>query len=110
MGENDYWHLGLDWDEDSDRFKTVRDDDHLMCPFQCDLYHFRNIKMRDPADLPMDRLLLLYIRRAVPDSLWAREKYTVLRNLANLNKFREYAAMFGKDDPLPRHPPFPLTD
>ena len=110
VSENDYRHLGLDWDEDPDRFKTARDGDHLMCPFQCDLCHFRNIKLRDPSDLPMDRLLLLCIRRAVLDALWAREKSTVLRNRANLNKVRECAAMFGVDDPLPRHPPFPLSD
>ena len=31
------------------RFKVARDGDHLMgVPFECDLYHFRNVNERDP--------------------------------------------------------------
>ena len=30
------------------RFKQARNGDNLMCPFQCDLCHFRNIQFRDP--------------------------------------------------------------
>ena len=34
---------------DEERFMTGRDGDHLMCPYQCDLCHFRNIQQRDPT-------------------------------------------------------------
>jgi hypothetical protein len=31
-------------EEDPNRFRTARDGDHLMCPFQCDDCHFYNIQ------------------------------------------------------------------
>jgi hypothetical protein len=33
---------------DEKRFKVGRNRDHLMCPYQCDLCHFRNIQKQDP--------------------------------------------------------------
>jgi hypothetical protein len=40
------------------RFKSGRNGDHLLCPFQCDLCHFRNIQGRDPVPgLVKDKLL-----------------------------------------------------
>jgi hypothetical protein len=63
---------------DEKRFKVGRNGDNLMCPFQCDLCHFRNIQKRDfrPADVK-DRLLLQCICRASLDAFWAREPSTV---------------------------------
>jgi hypothetical protein len=56
--------------------------ENLLCPFQCDLCHFRNIKKRDPfaSDLK-DLNLLCGIRRANLDEFWARRTGTVKSNL-----------------------------
>jgi hypothetical protein len=34
--------------EDRGRFIEARAGDHIICPFQCELCHIRNIKGRDP--------------------------------------------------------------
>eukprot|EP00978_Attheya_sp_CCMP212_P026979 scaffold89845_cov24-Attheya_sp.AAC.1 len=73
--------LELQEDNDSFRFKFARDGDHLMCPFQCDLCQFINVKKRHPANLPGDDMLLLCIRRANLDACWARESSTVYQNM-----------------------------
>mmetsp|Transcript_22695 Transcript_22695/g.46004 ORF Transcript_22695/g.46004 Transcript_22695/m.46004 type:complete len:112 (+) Transcript_22695:1732-2067(+) len=31
-------------EEDKERYRIRRDSDHLMMPFQCDLYHFWNVQ------------------------------------------------------------------
>jgi hypothetical protein len=56
-----------------ERFKLARDGDHLMWPFQCDDCHFQNLKGASDTD----GVLLLCIRRANLDALWAREPATV---------------------------------
>lgn len=33
---------------DKNKFLSARNGDHLMCPFQCGICHFRNLKVRDP--------------------------------------------------------------
>jgi hypothetical protein len=35
-------------EEDKFRFGEARPGDHLFCPFQCELCHFRNIQGRSP--------------------------------------------------------------
>lgn len=63
------------------RFKTARNGDHMICPFQCDMCHFHNIQKRDPIqENHQDELLGKTIRRAILDSLWARESSTVTSN------------------------------
>jgi hypothetical protein len=59
-----------------------RNGGNLVCPFQCDLCHFHNIKKRDPfaSDLK-DLSLLCGIRRAKLDSFWARRPGNVKSNL-----------------------------
>jgi hypothetical protein len=60
------------------RFIVGRNGDHLMCPYQCDLCHFRNIQKREPLfGNRKDRLLLQCIRRASLDAFWAQEPSTV---------------------------------
>jgi hypothetical protein len=59
--------------DDPDRFRKARDGDHLMCPFQCDVCHFRNIQGRSPSEDHHDKLFMLCIRRANLDALWSRE-------------------------------------
>jgi hypothetical protein len=58
-----------------------RDGDNLVCPFQCELCHFR-IKKCDPfaSDLK-DLSLLCGIRRSNLDVFWARRPGTVKSNL-----------------------------
>jgi hypothetical protein len=56
--------------QDTGHCLVRRDGDNLVCPFQCDLCHFRNIKKQDPfaSDL-QDLNLLRGIRRANLDVL-----------------------------------------
>ena len=35
-------------DQEVGHFQCSIDGDHLMCPFQCDMYHSHNIHRRDP--------------------------------------------------------------
>jgi hypothetical protein len=64
------------------RCMEVRNGDNLVCPFQCDLCHFRNIKKRDPfASNLKDLSLLCGIGRANLDAFWARRPGTVKSNL-----------------------------
>jgi hypothetical protein len=59
-----------------------RNGDNLVCPFQCDLCHFRNIKRRDSfASNLKDLSLLCGIRRANLGAFWARRPGTVKSNL-----------------------------
>jgi hypothetical protein len=59
-----------------------RNGDNLVCPFQCDLCHFRNIKKRDPFSSDLrDLRLLCGSRRANLDAFWARGPGTVKSNL-----------------------------
>ena len=46
----------------------ARNGDHLMIPFQCELYHFRNLKGANPGRRSEDILLLGKIRRANGDA------------------------------------------
>jgi hypothetical protein len=64
-----------------------RNGDNLVCPFQCDLCHFRNIKKRDPfASGLKDLSLLCGIRRANLDAFWTRRPGTVKINLTLMLK------------------------
>jgi hypothetical protein len=59
-----------------------RKGDNLVCPYQCELCHFRNIKKRDPFSSNLrDLRLLCGIRRANLDAFWARRPGTVKSNL-----------------------------
>ena len=35
--------------EEKERYRTARDGDHLLAPFECDLCSFRNVQKRDPV-------------------------------------------------------------
>jgi hypothetical protein len=59
-----------------------QNEDNLVCPFQCDLCHFWNIKKRDPFSSNLrDLILLCGIQRSNFDALWARRPGTVKSNL-----------------------------
>ncbi len=67
---------------DVNNFRYARKGDNFMCPFQCDLCHFRNVTGRNPgSNLECDLRLLVAIRRAILDSFWARAESTVVNNL-----------------------------
>jgi hypothetical protein len=100
---------------DKDKFLTARNGDHLMCPFQCDLCHFRNLKDRDPfRDDYLDRNLLMAIRRSNLDSFWGRASSTVSNNLRSmLNTVRTMREDYGVTSDRPYFPPqgpHPLED
>jgi hypothetical protein len=57
-------------DEDPTRYQEVRDGDHLICPFQCNLCHFINIHHCLPdSESASDKLCLMAIQRANLDAL-----------------------------------------
>ena len=49
-------------ESDKRRHMSARNRDHLMIPFQCDLWHYRNLKKMDIGDKE-DITLLRVIRR-----------------------------------------------
>ena len=83
-----------------------------MCPFQCDLCHFRNIQLRDPhPDSKLDMNLLVAIRRANLDAFWGRSKSTVGHNRGGFKQLVELAnSKYGITDILPPMGPHPLRD
>ena len=96
---------------DEMRFKQGRNGDHLMTPFQCDLCHFRNMKMRDPDPQDyLDRKLFQYIRRASLDSLWSREPATVGGNLSQARAMERCGRSIGLESVSPKMGPFPVED
>jgi hypothetical protein len=101
---------------DQDRFQKARNGDHLLCPFQCGLCHFRNIQKRDPVlDIRQDAYALVTIRRASLDSPWARESGTVSGNLTILKQSAALAESSYDIDlmrtaPFPAQGPHPVED
>jgi hypothetical protein len=99
-------------DDDPDRFRTAREGDHMMCPFQCDTYHFVNIHkvLPDWMNNIKDKLCLLAIRMAILDSLWARETATVEANSREAKRYVFEASLMGNVRPYPHRGPFPIED
>jgi hypothetical protein len=99
-------------ERDKDRFLTARDGDHMMCPFQCDLCHFRNIQKRDPnpVGIVQDASMLRCIRRANLDAFWARESSTVLANGREMRQMAKKAALVLMSPPTPNLGPYPVED
>jgi hypothetical protein len=82
-----------------------------MCPFQCDLCHFRNIQRRNPVPgLPKDKLLLQCIRRASVDAFWSRETSTVNANARGAKRLQEIGDSLGILAVCPPMGPFSLDD
>ena len=78
-----------------------------MCPFQCDLCHFRNLKGRDPLRTDYtDRNLLNAIRRSNLDAFWGRAPSTVGGNMYTmLNVVRTMQDQYGVSRELRYFPP-----
>uniref|UniRef100_A0A7S1V8W6 Uncharacterized protein n=1 Tax=Grammatophora oceanica TaxID=210454 RepID=A0A7S1V8W6_9STRA len=100
-----------DLEDDPDRFKTARDGDFLMCPFQCDACQLFNLKRRYPTtEDHRDELLQICIRRATLDAFWSREPSTVAKSCWEMRGMLEAAETIGLDNPLPPRGPFPIED
>jgi hypothetical protein len=80
---------------------TARAGDHLMCPFQCELCHFRNVEGTDPrAGHEGHSFLLLCMRRANIDAFWARKSSTVRSNLYEARRLTRSCTRFGVRYPV----------
>jgi hypothetical protein len=59
------------------KFRYARLGDNFMCPFQCNLCHYRNMKGCDPGEnYKEDLKLMTGTRRAILDSFWGRAEAT----------------------------------
>ena len=97
--------------QDKLRFLVARKGDHLTCPFQCDLCHFRNIQKRNPIHNKVeDMRLLRCIRRANLDATWSRESQTVTKIFYLALRAIDISKALGIADPFPVMGPFPVQD
>ena len=103
---------GLDDPRELEKFRFARNGDHLLSPFQCDLCHFRNIQGRDPSpSLPLDKQLLIAIRRANMDMFWGRSEHTVKGNKGDVKQLLRFAeSELGIHNLLPNMGPHPVED
>ena len=102
----------LDDPREKEKFRFGRNGDHLSCPFQCDICHFRNIQGRDPVlgSIP-DRRLLVGIRRANIDAFWGRSAQTISGNRGDVKQLVRIGQEYlGMQDFLPPMGPHPLED
>ena len=81
----------------------------MIC-FQCDLYHFRNLKLMDPSRSQEDINLLKTIRRANLDGFWAREPGTVEATKREGRKLAMLGRDMGLENLFPAMGPFPVVD
>ena len=82
-------------------YGAARAGDHLMCPFQCDLCHFRNVYRSDPIqDSDGHALFFVTIRRANLDAFWARRPSTVGSNLQEMRRYLRGCKRLGADLPF----------
>jgi hypothetical protein len=101
-------------EEDKLRFAVAQTGDHLLCPFQCELRHLRNLQGRSPqvgSGLLGDVELLKYLRRVNLNVFWSREPSTVSHNLGKINRALQIADELGMlNPPLPSLGPWKLED
>lgn len=94
--------------EDKGRFVEARAGDHIICPFQCDLCHIRNLKGRDPRGI-QDEATAALIRQANLDAFWSRAKGTVAKHRTEVR----FQLKYGKEldfDTFPALGPYALGD
>jgi hypothetical protein len=93
------------------RYREARDGDHLLTTFQCDLYCFCNLQLRDPVpDFTQDNLLLCAICQATLDSLWGREPHTVNATLWAAKSMMQQWNKVGLAPQFPPLGPLPVRD
>ena len=103
---------GINDPGEENKFKHARNGDNFICPFQCDLCHFRNIQFRNPVvGSRQDMNLLVGIRRANLDAFWGRSASTVSTNKSNLKRLFSIASDdYGMKAILPEMGPHELCD
>jgi hypothetical protein len=93
-------------EEDVERFCVARSGDHLCCPFQCELCHFRNIQGRSPMTGMgvLDNSEIIKRPRTLSvDAFWSREPTTVSQNMGKINRDLQIAHELGmKTIPAPK--------
>jgi hypothetical protein len=98
-------------EKEETKFKYARLGDNFMCPFQCDLCHYRNMKGENPGKNPNEDLrLMVGIRRAILDSFWGRAEATVANNFRDVKKLKDIGISVGLENLLPEMGPFALED
>ena len=96
---------------EKDRFLVARSGDHLVCTFQCEVCHYRNMNLADPRlDRTADREALVAIRRAIMDGFWNIEPSTVRSTRNLLARAEETGLKWGIKHMTPHLGPFPLED
>jgi hypothetical protein len=101
-------------EEDKCRFGEARTGDQHLCPFQCELCHFRNISGRYPM-VGMGLLgyidLMKCLRQVDCHALLSREPSTIKQNLGKVNRALQIAHELGMRDPnVPKMGPWKLVD
>jgi hypothetical protein len=85
-----------------------------LCPFQCELCHFRNMQGRSPmkgTGVLNDAETIDLIRRANLDAFWSREPTTIGHNLSKVNRVLQISHELGLDKPpVPRLGPWSVED
>ena len=104
--------VGVPDQEDGKQYRCARNGDHLQCPFQCDLCHFRNIKKRNPRWHSMlDYQLMIAIRRASIDAFWGRRPGTVGNTRRDVGTILDVSRRkFGIEKIMPDMGPFCMED
>ena len=118
--EGDRFHVNKPVDEsgfehveakDANRFLEARDGDHLVCSFQCDKCLFFLLKGRTPIPRNMkDEFLMVCLRRANLDALWAQEPSTVAANRRDVNRLMKLSHDVGVEPVFEPLGPFPHED
>ena len=106
--EEEYFDLTLEYDKG--RHTSARNGDHLMIPFQCELYHYRNMKKMNPVGDKADVVLLRATRRANLDVFWSREPGTISSTRRDSLKLSKIGVAVGLTNVLPVMGPFPVKD
>ena len=104
---------GVELDDllEENRCMEARLGDNLMVPFQCSLFHFRNIMRRDPRTVNRkDQTILEYCQRATLDSFWARASNTVQHNYRGVCRADLFSESLDLPCPFLLMGPFPLED
>ena len=72
-----------------------------LVPFQCELYHYRNMKNLNPSMSVEDINLLRFIRRMNLDAFWTRESGTVNKILRDGKKMERLSNNLSLEYILP---------
>jgi hypothetical protein len=95
-------------EKDKLHFAVERPEDHLFCPFQCELCHFRNLQGRPPqvgSGILGDAELMKCLRQVNLDPFWSRKPSKMSQNFGKTNRSLQIA-----HHPLPKLGPWKVED